>query len=163
MAGKYTKKFSDNFKYESLTTKGFFHAGFCFAAEIMTYRLAGYDKYKLPEYFWRKNVECDEKYKKHYSECIELCRKLMKSAPEHFVIQCLTYTNNLNMSNYGYVTAVIKNKWERWQERAATRISGMIDQQSRKNAISEEIQLFAEEITEEEIKVKSGRKRSVRF
>jgi len=159
MAGK----FSSNFRYESLTTKGFSHPDFCFAAEIMTYRLAGYDGYSLPEYFWRKNVECDEKYKKHYSDCIELCRKMMKSAPPHFVIQCLTYTTNLNMSNYGYITAVIKNKWDKWQERSANRIRGIVDQQAAKNAISEEISMFVEEVSEEEIKVAAGRKRKVRF
>ena len=159
---KFKGGFKDSFQYSSITTEDFAHADFCLAAEILTVRHATECGTTLPPYFWRKSIECPEKYKKEYSDNIECMRKLMKSVPPHFVIQCVTYTKQLKYADYGYITAVVKNKWETWNKRLKDRITGIVQEQARRDAISEEQSIFAAESGNiDEIKIKGGRKRKV--
>jgi len=156
--------FKEFFQYSSITTPDATHASYCLAAEILTVRHASECGTSLPPYFWRKDVECNEKYKQQYTKNIECMRKLMKHVPPHFVIQCVTYTRQIKYSDYGYITAVIKNKWETWNKRLATRITGIIQEQVRKDAISEEQTIFAAENADvAEVTIAAGRKKKVRL
>lgn len=137
-------RFKDSFKYSSITTPDFEHPSFCFGAEILTYRQALEDGYELPEFFWRKATECPDKYKQAFNGNVECMRKLMKVVPPHFVIQCATYSKNIKYANYGYITATVKNRWKVWNERVGDRLKGLLKQQIFKNAVSEEIEFFSE-------------------
>jgi len=133
----------DFFKYNSITTPDFTHAAFCLAAEIMVVRHAAENGDELPPYFWRKDIPCDNKYKLEYNNNIQCMRKLMKDVPAHFVIQCVTYARQIKHSNYGYITTTVKNKWEKWNNNMASRISNIVKEQAVRDVAIEEMMIMA--------------------
>jgi hypothetical protein len=172
-----TKSLVDGFSYPSLTSEGVRHSSECFCAEILCIRSAAISGSTLPQFFWRKEVECDNQYKTLFSSGIECFRKLGKSVPPHFIVQCCIYSK-IDQINYGYIIATIKKRWETWQNNASNRISNHIRNQMNKTSIAEEIinnaitntknqELAVDDVDMEEIVTRASdmieRKRRVRF
>ena len=158
------KKFGEYFKYASLTTPNFTHADFAFAAEVLTQRKAISDGYELPSFFWRKDTNCQQKYKDLYLENIECARKLMKSVPHHFVIQCFIYTRYLENANYGVIVNTVKKRWETWNNNLRNRVDNLLRQQKYNVAAAEEMKIFIGSTEEsDDAKTVGGRKREVRL
>ena len=63
----------------------------------------------------------------------------MKSVPPHFVIQCVTYAKQISYTNYAYITATVKNKWEKWNDNMAKRLNNIIKAQAVREVALEEM------------------------
>ena len=160
------KKFEKDtfFKYNSITTPDFCHSGSCLAAEIMVVRHACENGDTLVPYFWRKESLCKEMYKKEYAENIKCMRKMTKSVPIHFVIQCVTYAKKINYSNYGYIVATIAGKWEKWNNNMSDRINNIIREQASRNVAIEELLVFSSDVNYKYGDIKTeGRKKQVKM
>jgi hypothetical protein len=81
----------------------------------------------------------------------------------HFIIQCCIYSK-IKYADYGYITAIIKKRWQTWKERVSQRLINQAEELFTRQEVAKELEISAaEEYNNKEFAGTVGNKKKIRF